>query len=120
MPIHDWTRVSAGTFHHFHGYWIGEIGKALNAGLLPRDFYAMIEQVGGNVLPDVLTLETAPPDDPQASGESNGGVAVAPAPPAVRFTEMTEEDIYARKRRRLVIHHSSDHRIVALVEIVSP
>lgn len=22
MPIHDWTRVSAGTFHDFHVAWI--------------------------------------------------------------------------------------------------
>ena len=36
MPVHDWTRVDAGTFHAFHTLWIGEIMKALNAGLLPR------------------------------------------------------------------------------------
>ena len=23
MPIHDWTRVDAGIFHHFHQRWIG-------------------------------------------------------------------------------------------------
>src|SRR5208337_5053320 len=23
MPVHDWTRVSAGIFHHFHLEWIG-------------------------------------------------------------------------------------------------
>jgi hypothetical protein len=25
MPIHDWTRVSAGIFHHFHQDWTIEI-----------------------------------------------------------------------------------------------
>ena len=29
MPVHDWTRVDAGTFHAFHTLWIGEIMKAL-------------------------------------------------------------------------------------------
>jgi hypothetical protein len=36
------------------------------------------------------------------------------------LTEETEEDVYARKRRRLVIRHSSDDRVVALVENLSP
>jgi hypothetical protein len=35
MPIHDWTRVSAGIFHHFHQKWVGTIADALNEGLLP-------------------------------------------------------------------------------------
>ncbi len=41
MPIHDWTRVEAGIFHHFHHGWIEEIARALNRGLLPADYYAM-------------------------------------------------------------------------------
>ena len=24
MPVHDWTRVDAGIFHHFHVVWIGD------------------------------------------------------------------------------------------------
>ena len=24
MPIHDWTRVDAGIFHHFHTSWVDE------------------------------------------------------------------------------------------------
>jgi hypothetical protein len=30
MPIHDWTRVNAGVFHHFHQRWIGAITDVLN------------------------------------------------------------------------------------------
>jgi hypothetical protein len=120
MPIHDWSRVSAGTFHHFHATWIIDLMRALNAGLLPRDYYAMAEQIAGNVGPDVLTLEVPPSEDNPPPAEGGGGVAVAPAPPKVRFTEETEEDLYARKQRQLVIRHSSDDRIVALVEILSP
>ncbi len=41
MPIHDWTRVSAGTIHHFHTMWITHVSEALNAGLLPEGYYAL-------------------------------------------------------------------------------
>jgi hypothetical protein len=36
MPIHDWTRVDAGIFHHFHQRWIGVITDVLNQRLLPK------------------------------------------------------------------------------------
>jgi hypothetical protein len=36
LPIHDWTRVDAGIFHHFHQGWIVALANALNAGKLPR------------------------------------------------------------------------------------
>lgn len=35
MPIHDWTRVPAGLFHHFQQSWSIRIADALNAGILP-------------------------------------------------------------------------------------
>jgi hypothetical protein len=105
MPTHDWTRVTAGTLHDFHGGWIIELRKALNKGLLPPDYYAQTEQVAGNFGPDVLT---------------HGGIAVAEAPPKVRFTTALEMDYYVLKQRTLVIRHSSDDRIIALIEILSP
>ncbi len=58
MPIHDWTRVSAGTLHDFHLAWIAELRMALNSGLLPPDYYAQAEQIVGPMGPDVLTLQT--------------------------------------------------------------
>ena len=57
MPLHDWTRVSAGTFHGFHTLWIGELTRSLNTELLPSQYYAEPEQVAGQTGPDVLTLE---------------------------------------------------------------
>ena len=47
MPIHDWTRVTAGTWHAFHLSWIAEIQLALNGGILPEDYYAQAEQIAG-------------------------------------------------------------------------
>jgi hypothetical protein len=46
MPMHDWTRVSAGTYHDFHCSWLADLKNRLNAGLLPDESYAQIEQVG--------------------------------------------------------------------------
>ncbi|CAN5605278.1 hypothetical protein BH10PLA2_BH10PLA2_23880 [soil metagenome] len=43
MPIHDWTRVDAGLFHDFRQDWTIELRRALNAGLLPSGFSALIE-----------------------------------------------------------------------------
>ena len=50
MPIHDWSRVSAGTFHAFHVAWLGHIQEALNTGVLPPDYYAMAEQIAAQGL----------------------------------------------------------------------
>ena len=32
MPIHDWSQVDAGCFHHFHLSWACRISDALNSG----------------------------------------------------------------------------------------
>lgn len=114
MPVHDWTRVTAGTFHDFHATWIIEIKRALNTGVLPPDYYAMAEQIAGGIGADVLTLQTIG-DDP-----ARGGVAVASPAPKVRYTVRFEMDQYVAKRRTIVIRHSSGDRIIALVEILSP
>lgn len=49
MPVHDWSRVSAGVFHDFHNTWIVELKNALNGGVLPAAYYAMSEQRAGLV-----------------------------------------------------------------------
>jgi hypothetical protein len=76
MPIHDWTRVDAGIFHHFHQRWIGVITDVLNQRLLPREYYALAEQQGSGFEPDVLTLKAseAPERQDVASQPSTGPV----------------------------------------------
>lgn len=123
MPIHDWTRVTAGTWHDFHLAWIAEIRNALNGGILPADYYAQAEQIAGPLGPDVLTLQM--PDTPAngATGISSpqgDGIAVSAAPPRMRMTAEAEMNDYVLKRRTLIIRHASGDRIVALLEIVSP
>src|SRR5947199_597752 len=120
MPVHDWTRVDAGIWQDFHHAWIEEVKRALNRGLLPPDYYALAEQVAGGLGPDVLTLERpgTGPDPPRENGvaggggSGSGGIALATTPPRVRFTALAEEEVYARKRNRVAIRHSSYHRVV--------
>jgi hypothetical protein len=119
MPVHDWTRVDAGIFHHFHHGWIEEIARALNRGLLPPDHYALAEQIAGGLGPDVLTLQR-PANGAPSVPEPAGGIALATAPPAVQFRLRVEPDLYAAKAKAVVIRHASNHRVVAIVEVVSP
>ena len=120
MPIHDWTRVEAGIFHDFHVTWIPEIKKALNGGLLPQGYYALAEQHAGRAIADVLTLHASPAlPEPLPLPPATGGIAVAEAPPKVGRKQTVEQAALIR-RRSLAIRHISGHRLVALVEIVSP
>jgi hypothetical protein len=118
--MHDWTRVEAGIFHAFHVAWIGLLQNALNEGLLPPDYYALAEQIVGSIGPDVLTLQTPHPPEGDGTADVSGAVAVAVAPPKVRHVVRPEIDEYVFKRRSLVIRHVSNHRMVALIEILSP
>jgi hypothetical protein len=120
MPVHDWTRVEAGIFHDFHTVWIGEIRSALNEGVLPDGFYALAEQHAGRSIADVLTLHASPASmERRPPVPTTGGTAVAEAPPKVsRRQTVSQSALLAR--RTLAIRHISGHRLVALLEIVSP
>src|SRR5437868_14034534 len=97
MAVHDWTRVEAGIFHDFHHAWIEEIKRALNAGRLPDDYYALAEQHAAGFGPDVLL-----------------------APPTVRLVGETAMDYYRLEQSTVAVRHVSGDRIVAMVEVVSP
>lgn len=120
MPVHDWTRVEAGIFHAFHVAWVPEIQKALNDGVLPEGYYALAEQHFGRSIADVLTLHGSPPPQERTSlPPAIGGTLLAEAPPKVRRKQTIKPDAMMR-RRTLAIRHVSGHRLVALLEIVSP
>jgi len=119
MPVHDWTRVSDGTFHDFHYSWVLEIKRALKRGLLPKGYYVMAEQLGGDIgAPDVLTLQAAG-KEPESEGSLSGTATLAESPPAVHARTTITRDPYARVQRTLVIRHTSDDRIVAMIEVLS-
>jgi hypothetical protein len=117
MPVHDWTRVDAGIFHHFHQRWISALCDALNTGGLPPDYFALAEQVISGPIPDVLTLKqtTRTGSGPEASS----GLVVSTVPPQTRYVHRAEINLYARKANRVIVRHRHG-RVVAVVEIVSP
>jgi len=117
MLIHDWTRVPAGLFHHFHHGWTASLSSAFNCGLLPRGYYALSEQVAAGPIPDVLTVQQEHP--PGAGPSGNGNVAVLTAQPHTRFVQSAEPERYAAKANRITIRHPLG-QVVAVVEIVSP
>ena len=119
MPAHDWTRVSDGTFHDFHYSWVLEIKRALKRGLLPKGYYVMAEQIGGDLgTPDVLTLQTAG-QKTEPEGSLAGTATLTESPPIVHARTTIARDSYARMQRTVVIRHTSDDRIVAMIEVVS-
>lgn len=117
MPMHDWTLVPAGLYHHFHQTWIATLCGALNDGQLPGRYYALAEQITGQPVPDVIALERRPRSP---RGElSGGGLALAEAPPRARFVEQSEEEIYSLKANRVSVRNYVGE-VVAIIEIVSP
>lgn len=125
MPMHNWTRVPAGTFYDFHNAWITHIKEALNSGLLPDQYYALGEQRTSEFRPDVLTLKADDTESPDADSsfatDENTMVAVAVSPPQVHSSQEAIEDIayYLEKQRSVAIRHTSGDRLVAIIEIVS-
>jgi hypothetical protein len=118
MPVHDWTRVDAGLFHHFHQDWSVEITRTLNAGLLPKGYYALVEQRVGGPEPDVIAVESG--RGRKAKTDRTGTLALA-APPRTRLvhTLEAEAEVYARKANRITVRHPLGD-VVAVIEIVSP
>jgi hypothetical protein len=61
MPVHDWTRVDAGIFHHFRLSWLNALMGVLNRGLLPSDHYALATRDAAG-----LGRSAPPRDEPEA------------------------------------------------------
>jgi hypothetical protein len=118
MPLHDWTLVDASTFHHFHVGWLWQLSEHLNEGGLPPEFYALTESYYGEHEADVLT--------PQASSWDpvrNPSVAVAVAErPFRRMVHARSKQPVPRrkKQRRILIRRTSNHGVVAWIELISP
>ena len=113
MPVHDWTRVPSGIYHHFHQAWSVELAKALNAGILPEGYSALVEQRSGRVEADVLTFRDRRETTPAA-----GGVVLAERP-ATSIVRRSDREHYAARANRVAVRHHLG-RIVAVIEVVSP
>ncbi len=102
-------------FHHFHQRWTIAICDALNAGLLPAGYSALVEQHAGGLVPDNLALQRRPrPDRPD---EPTGGVLTA-TPPKTRVVRQAKTVLAARGNRIVIRHRLGE--VVCVLEIVSP
>ncbi len=118
MSMHNWSQVSAGTWHNFHVLWTARITNCLNDSLLPTGYFAMAEQVVGGPEPDVVSLKLNEPDPFDQQG---GGLAVTQAPPRpeTTFVIPAESDRYAARANRISVRHELD-TVVAVIELISP
>jgi hypothetical protein len=122
MPVHDWTHVDAGIFHALRHGWIEELARALNRGLLPRDYYTLPEQHAAGFGPDVLSLQGTR-DEEDAEGDrstSASGTPLLHSPPRMKWTAETDRAFYCRKQMSVGVRHISGDRVVAMIEVVSP
>src|SRR5438132_1646993 len=113
MPIHNWKRVDAGLFHDFHQSWTVALRNALNAGKLPQNYFALVEQNIKGPIADVLTLQLNPGAELPENGASS--LAVKTAPPHARVIRRSEAELYAEKANRITIRHRHGE-VVAVIE----
>ncbi len=124
MPVHDWSRVEAGLFHHFHHSWIEELQRALNSRILPPDYDAMGEQFAGGFGLDVLKLQgttnidESQPLRPVRHNPGEGHLALAE--PKLEIWGETEMQYDHCKQTNVVVRHVSGNCLIAMIEIVSP
>ncbi len=117
MPIHDWTRVDANLFHHFHQAWTLNICNALNGGLLPKGYSALVEQHAAGFVPDVLALQRR--TRPNRPVEPRGGGVITATAPKTQYIIRAQEEISSKRGNRITIRHTLGC-VVCVIEIVSP
>src|SRR5580692_2006899 len=97
MPMHDWKRVPPTIYHHFHQRWTIAICDALNGGLLPPGYSALVEQYSSGLYPDVLAIQ-------RLNGRPSGpeGETTTLAPPRTRMTVHPREPRIHERANRVV------------------
>lgn len=114
MPMHDWKRVPPTIYHHFHQQWTISICNALNAGLLPPGFSALVDQYSSGLYPDVLALERRGPKP----SRPRAGTTTIEAPRTRLVVQPREGRFHERANRVVIRHRLGD--VVCVIEVVSP
>src|SRR3954447_20381375 len=102
MPIHDWSRVDANVYHDFHQSWCVSICDALNRGLLPEGYSALVEQHAAGLVPDVLAVQR------RRRGRrpvAPTGGALLTAAPQTRFVVQATSVVLAARANQIAIRH---------------
>jgi hypothetical protein len=102
--------MEAGDFHDFHQGWVIRLRDALNGGILPPGYVAMVDRVFGLPLPDGVTGPPVP--GPPSVGRQE-------KPPTAHFTARYDKGAYSQRADQVVIRHVEDGD-VAVVAVVSP
>lgn len=124
MPMHDWKKVAATIYHHFHQRWTISICDALNGGLLPSGYSALVEPYSSGLYPDVLAVQrrTRKPAQPRIEATRLETSAIEVSPCEVPRTRITVRPRAGRSHERanrvVVRHHLGD--VVSVIEVVSP
>ena len=114
MPMHDWKRVPATIYHHFHQQWTISICNALNAGLLPPGYSALVEQYSSGLYPDVLAVQRLNRKPSNTRIQTTTFEA-----PRTRLTVHPREGRFHERANRVVIRHYLGD-VVCAIEVVSP
>lgn len=115
MPVHDWSRVDANGFHHFHQRWTIAICDFLNGGLLPAGYSALVEQHARGLVPDVLAVQRLS----QSNRPTESAKEVLTVTPPQASLVRQAKAVLAARANRIVIRHRLGE-IVCVLEIVSP
>ena len=109
-------------FHDFFHGWISEIARVLNRGLLPSEYYALVEQHAAGYDPNVLTLQenghAEADEDREPEPTLTAGALLAE--PRLQPIAETDMAFYRRKQKVIAVRHVSGDRLIAVVEVVSP
>lgn len=114
MPMHNWKRVPPTIYHNFHQQWTIAICNALNAGMMPPEYSALVEQYSSGLYPDVLAVQRRNQNPPRS-----GRTITTLEPPRTRMTVRPREARFHERANRVVVrHHLGD--VVCVIEVVSP
>ena len=115
MPIHDWVPATD-VFPHFHHRWSGAICDALNDGLLPSGYSALVElHTSDQMVPDVLTVQARPRGTRPA--KPVGGVLLSDPP---RTRHVIQATAGPSNRGRRIAIRDWEGELVSVIEVVSP
>jgi hypothetical protein len=114
MPMHDWKRVPATIYHHFHQQWTISICNALNVGLLPRGYSALVEQYSSGLDSDELAVQRRT----QRPSAARVRTTTLETPHTRMTVRPREARLHERANRVVVRHHLGD--VVCAIELVSP
>ena len=119
VPLHDWTRVSAGKWHDMHLAWTGALRTELNSGGLPDPFFALAEPVLRRRPGETRTPRRSTPDIRVLPHVARPAGCLPADEASARFAAVERLDP-PRTRRRITVRHPDGDRVVAMIEFASP